>query len=56
MIAMTASMVALMPPSGELGPDVAVGWQNRAMMLAYAVWLMTAAWIATRTAPGAKAP
>jgi len=46
-VAFTASMVILLPRNeGQLGPDVLIGWQGRLVMVAYAAWLMTAAWCA----------
>ena len=48
-VAFTGSMMVLLPRNGgQLGPNVAVGWQSRLVMLAYAAWLMTAAWSALR--------
>ena len=34
---------AIMVPGRELGPDVPIGWPNRFLMVAYAVWLMVIA-------------
>jgi hypothetical protein len=44
-VAFTASMAILLPANGgQLGPQVTVGWQGRLSIVAYAAWLMTAAW------------
>ena len=43
-VAFTASMAVLLPQnSGQLGPEVVIGWQGRFVVVAYEVWLMTAA-------------
>lgn len=48
-VVLTISMALLLPQhGGQLGPDVLVGWQNRFLVVAYAGWLMTAAWCALR--------
>jgi hypothetical protein len=48
-VVLTVSMVLLLPQNGgQLGPDVLVGWQSRFLVVAYAAWLMTAAWCAIR--------
>jgi hypothetical protein len=33
---------------GQFGPEMLIGWPNRFLILAYCVWLMTAAWWAIR--------
>ena len=53
-IAFAASLAVLLPAhGGRLGPGVTVGWQNRAMIAAYALWPAAAAWLATRSRAGA---
>jgi Protein of unknown function (DUF998) len=48
-VVLTISMALLLPQhGGQLGPDVLVGWQNRFLVVAYAGWLMAAAWCALR--------
>jgi hypothetical protein len=43
-LSVTVSMLVFLPQAGgQLGPDVPVGWQNRAMVVAYAAWLAVAA-------------
>jgi hypothetical protein len=37
-------IVAAMPSNAQFGPDVHIGWPGRLLMVAYSVWLMTAAW------------
>jgi hypothetical protein len=31
-------------PTGEINPGAWLGWANRLLIVAYDVWLMTAAW------------
>ncbi len=46
-VVFTASLAVLLPQhGGQLGPEVLVGWQSRFVAVAYAAWLMTAAWCA----------
>jgi hypothetical protein len=48
-ILFTASMAVLLPANGgRLGPEVLIGWQGRFSAVAYAAWLMTAAWCAIK--------
>ncbi len=48
-VVFTASMAVLLPQNGgQLGPDVLIGWQSRFVVVAYAAWLMTAAWCAIK--------
>jgi hypothetical protein len=42
-VALSASMAAMMPAGGGLGPDVTVGWQARVLLLAEALWVAVAA-------------
>ena len=38
------SIAVLLPRAGGIfGPEVAIGWQNRLLMVTYCVWLITAA-------------
>ncbi|HEY0669762.1 MAG TPA: DUF998 domain-containing protein [Sphingobacteriaceae bacterium] len=42
-IQMIISMMILLPENdGKLGPTVLIGWQNRIMIMAYALWLIMA--------------
>ena len=36
--------IGLWQSGGEFGPDVLAGWPNRFLVVAYCVWLITAAW------------
>ncbi len=36
--------IGLAHSNGKFGPDVLVGWPNRALIIAYTAWLMIAAW------------
>jgi hypothetical protein len=47
---MIASMGAAMQQQGTNGP-VFFGWANRMLMIAYATWLVIAAWPLARAAP-----
>ncbi|GAA1752557.1 DUF998 domain-containing protein [Agromyces humatus] len=38
-VLLTVSLAVLMPATGQLGPDVPVGWQGRFLLVADAVWL-----------------
>jgi hypothetical protein len=38
-----ASLAAMVPADGRLGPDVFIGWPNRLMIVTYCVWLMVIA-------------
>lgn len=49
LVAATAAMAALMPESGQLGPDVKVGWLMRAFILACNGWVAVGAWAALRS-------
>jgi hypothetical protein len=40
--------IGLAQSGGEFGPDVPAGWPNRLLVVAYCVWLITAAWHADR--------
>jgi hypothetical protein len=45
----TASMAVLLPANGgQLGPEVLIGWPTRFVVVAYTIWLMTAAGCAIR--------
>jgi len=50
-----ASMAAMMPAGGGLGPGVLIGWPNRFMIVTYCVWLMVVARRAG-SLPGEVAP
>lgn len=39
-VLLTVSLATLMPESGQLGPDVPVGWQGRFLLLANALWVV----------------
>lgn len=54
LVAAIAAMATLMPESGQLGPDVKVGWLMRAFVVACNAWVATAAWATLRA--GALAP
>jgi hypothetical protein len=41
-------LVAVLQHDGTAGPDVLLGWPNRAFAVAYSVWLMAVAWTAIR--------
>lgn len=49
-VVLTVSMGVMMPETGQLGPDVLIGWQGRALLLANAVWVagvgLSALWVA----------
>jgi len=48
MIAFAVSLAVLLPAQGgRLGPEVTIGWQNRLMITAFALWPATAVWLAT---------
>ncbi|MCC6457328.1 MAG: DUF998 domain-containing protein [Caldilineaceae bacterium] len=42
------SVMLMLPSDGQFGPDVLVGWPNRLEIIAYSLWLMTAAWHALK--------
>lgn len=46
--AVVVVMAMFMPASGQLGPDVPIGWAGRYMMLTYGVWLAMAAFVQVR--------
>lgn len=51
LIVFSVSMAILLPRGGgQLGPEVAVGWQNRFMVVTYLAWLAIAAGLAVRAA------
>jgi hypothetical protein len=52
---MTGSLVTQLSASGELGPNVNIGWANRAMVVAFAAWLVTTAWATRRAIAGKEA-
>ncbi|MEV1131221.1 DUF998 domain-containing protein [Agromyces sp. NPDC049794] len=39
-VLLTVSLATLMPETGQLGPDVPVGWQGRFLLLANALWVI----------------
>lgn len=39
-VLLTVSMAVLMPETGQLGPDVPVGWQGRLLLMADALWVI----------------
>lgn len=43
LLVMAGVIAATLTGAGGFGPDVPVGWPNRLVMLAYCVWLITAA-------------
>lgn len=43
---------ATMVPGEELGPDVAIGWPNRILIVSYAIWLLVMGALAARRAGG----
>jgi hypothetical protein len=45
---LTVSMALLMPASGQLGPDVPIGWQGRLLLLVDALWVVGVAVCALR--------
>lgn len=49
LVAATVAMVALVPESGQLGPEVKVGWLMRAFILACNGWVAVGAWAALRS-------
>lgn len=49
-VLMSATIMVLMPDSTSFGPDVAVGWPNRLVMLAYCGWVISVGWQAARLA------
>ena len=49
------TLFATLPPSGEFGPGVLVGWPNRLFWLACVGWLMVMAWQALK-AGGQETP
>jgi MFS family permease len=54
MIAFSASLAVLLPAhDGRLGPEVTIGWQNRAMIAAFALWPAAAVRLARRSHPRA---
>lgn len=49
-VLMSAVIMLLMPGGDGFGPDVAIGWPNRLVMLAYCGWVMAVGWHAARLA------
>lgn len=49
----SVAMGVMMPESGELGPDVSVGWLMRAFVVASNLWVGVAAWATRGTGPSA---
>lgn len=47
-VLMLGTLFTTVPPSGEFGPGVLVGWPNRLLFLAWYGWLMLMAWQAMK--------
>jgi hypothetical protein len=47
-VMMAAVLIGLENNGGKFGAEMLVGWPNRLLILAYCVWMMTAAWWANR--------
>jgi hypothetical protein len=43
-----AWLIMSMPADGNFGPDVAVGWPSRLLVVSYSLWFIVAAWQALR--------
>jgi hypothetical protein len=43
-VLMVGTLFATLPPSGEFGPGLIVGWLNRLLFLTWYAWLMVMAW------------
>jgi hypothetical protein len=41
------AIALLLPADGTFGPDVAIGWPNRIMIVSHAAWVMMLAWLST---------
>lgn len=48
-VVLTVSMGVMMPETGQLGPEVLIGWQGRALLLVNALWVagvgLTTLWV-----------
>lgn len=43
-----ASMASMLPPDGQFGPDVSLGWINRFMITTHCLWLILICFLADR--------
>lgn len=55
LVLMDVVLFSTLPADGTFGPDVPIGWPNRLVVLAYALWLMAVARHAQRAARHAPA-